>query len=93
MRVVVANGNAIAMERTFEEALDVVLGRTSSSLQEDNVIGGISSDNSQKETSDIKPVSGDTNQLIEQARESLEDVESELSKLKRVIDALENSTQ
>jgi|TARA_Y100000817_G_scaffold120554_1_gene94439 uncharacterized membrane protein (UPF0182 family) len=93
VRVVVANGNAIAMERTFEEALDVVLGRTSSSLPEDNVIGGISSDNSQKETSDIKPVSGDTNQLIEQARESLEDVESELSKLKRVIDALENSTQ
>ena len=32
VRVVVANGNAIAMERTFEEALDVVLGRTSSSL-------------------------------------------------------------
>ncbi len=93
VRVVVANGNAIAMERTFEEALDVVLGRTSSSLPEDNVIGGISSDNSQKETADIKPVSGDTNQLIEQARESLEDVESELSKLKRVIDALENSTQ
>ena len=93
VRVVVANGNAIAMERTFEEALDVVLGRTSSSLPEDNVIGEISSDNSQKETSDIKPVSGDTNQLIEQARESLEDVESELSKLKRVIDALENSTQ
>ena len=93
VRVVVANGNAIAMERTFEEALDVVLGRTSSSLPEDSALGEISSDNSQKKTSDIKPVSGDTNQLLQQARESLEDVESELSKLKRVIDALENSTQ
>ncbi|MGE3857185.1 MAG: UPF0182 family protein [Dehalococcoidia bacterium] len=32
VRVVVANGNAIAMERTFPEALDVVMGRRPSSL-------------------------------------------------------------
>ncbi len=32
VRVVVANGNAIAMERTFPEALDVVMGKRPSSL-------------------------------------------------------------
>jgi len=93
VRVVVANGNTIAMERTFEEALNVVLGRTSASLPADNIISEIGASNSKKANSEITSPTGNTGQLLEQARETVEDVESELNKLKRVIDALETSTQ
>ena len=96
VRVVVANGNAIAMERTFDRALDVVLGRAASSLPGAGDSGGGT-------TPDATPTptpapgsetpTGDVDQLLEDARDAVNDVEAELDRLRALLDALERAQQ
>jgi uncharacterized membrane protein (UPF0182 family) len=93
VRVVVANGNAIAMERTFDQALDVVLSLAESSLPD----GGTRSSTTPKVTPtqppDSEVPSGDAGQLIEDARDAVDRVESDIERLRALLDALEQTPQ
>ncbi len=92
-RVVVANGNNIAMERTFERSLDVVFGRRASSLPgSDGTIvpqpagGG-------DDSGDARPVapSGDFDELLRQAQEAADAAQAELDRLRAILERLEQS--
>lgn len=96
VRVVVANGNAIAMERTFDRALDVVLGRAASSLPGAGDIGsGTTPDATPTPTPapGSETPTGDVGQLIEDARDTVNQVETDLQRLRELLDALERAQQ
>lgn len=93
VRVVVANGNAIAMERTFDRALDVVLGRATSSLPGGGDIGGTTPEATSTPGAGSETPSGDVNQLLEDARDAVDGVEADLDRLRALLDALERAQQ
>ena len=93
VRVVVANGNAIAMEQTFDRALDVVLGRAQSSLPGGGDIGGTTPDPTATPGASSGTPSGDVNELIEDARGAVDEVEADLDRLRALLDALERAQQ
>ncbi len=90
VRVVVANGNAIAMERTFDRALDVVLGRAASSLPGAGDIGQSSPPPVASPTATPETVlpSGDQEQLFRDAGEALSALEDEIARLRALLEAL-----
>jgi len=94
VRVVVANGNAIAMEQTFDRALDVVLGRAQSSLPGAGDIdshGRTTPDATATPGAESETPSGDVNQLLEDARDTVDEAESDLDRLRALLDALERA--
>jgi uncharacterized membrane protein (UPF0182 family) len=98
VRVVVANGNAIAMEQTFDRALDVVLGRVQSSLPgaadiNDSRGSGMTPDATATPMTGSATTSGDVNQLLEDARGTVNEVEADLDRLRALLDALERAEQ
>lgn len=101
-RVVVANGNEIAMEPTFEQALDVVLGRRASSLPGagDIVVpppGATPTPAPPAATGTPTPSAtltpGDLQSLIDQAREASDAAQSELDRLRGLLDDIESQSQ
>ena len=95
VRVVVANGNAIAMEPTFERALDVVFGRAQSSLP-----GGGGTVDPGDPTPDPTATPGpggetpgDLDELLEDARDAADAAEAELNRLRALLDAIERAQQ
>jgi uncharacterized membrane protein (UPF0182 family) len=94
VRVVVANGNSIAMERTFDRALDVVLGRASSSLPGGGDFGGGNTPEPMPTPSTgSETPTGEAGQLLDDARNSVDEVESNLHRLRALLDALERAQQ
>ncbi len=91
VRVVVANGNAIAMERTFDQALDVVLGRQQSSLPGAGDISGSTPDATTTQPPRAETPSGDGDALIGDARDAIDGAEAELDSLRELLDALERA--
>jgi uncharacterized membrane protein (UPF0182 family) len=88
---VVANGNAIAMERTFDQALDVVLGRQQSSLPGAGDISGSTPDATTTQPPRAETPSGDGDALIGDARDAIDGAEAELDSLRELLDALERA--
>jgi len=93
VRVVVANGNAIAMERTFDQALDVVLSLAESSLPDGGARSSTTPDVTPTQPPDSEVPSGDAGQLIEDARDAVDRVESDIERLRALLDALEQTPQ
>jgi uncharacterized protein len=102
-RVVVANGNDIAMEPTFAEALDVVLGRRASTLP-----GAIPGQPLVPEATPTPappgtptatppptatPLPGGLPALIEEARRASDAVQQELDRLRGLLDDIESQSQ
>jgi uncharacterized membrane protein (UPF0182 family) len=89
-RVVVANGNAIAMEETFQLSLDVVLGRRGSTLPG---TGAFTPTPSTPSTPTTPPPSGqplpaDLTGLLQQAQEAFDASEADLQRLREILEAL-----
>ncbi len=102
-RVIIANGNNIAMEPSFREALDVVLGRRASTLP--GVQGGQqqptatpSPAGTPRPTSSATPrPSGtpspaDLRSLIDQARQASQTTQQELDRLKALLDQIDSQS-
>ena len=91
VRVVVANGNSISMEPTFERALDVVLGRARSSLPGAGSIvdGGTTPDPTPTAPPGGETPAGDLADLLRDARDAADAVEAELDRLRALLDAIE----
>ena len=98
-RVVLANGNDIAMEPTFQEALDVLRGVRASSLP--GARPGVatpapvpSAGTPAAGTPTVVPGSGTTLQeLLQEARQASEGAQRELDRLRRLLDQIEQSQQ
>jgi uncharacterized membrane protein (UPF0182 family) len=107
-RVVVANGNAIAMEPTFEASLDVVLGRRVSTLP--GTIPGqqILPEGTPTPASPGAPTPGaptpgptpagtpqpgDLQALLDEARRASDAVQAELDRLRGLLDDIETQSQ
>ena len=88
-RVVVANGNNIAMEQTFQRALDVVFGRRASSLPGAGVITPATPDPPREDRSDISVPTGDFDTLLRQAQDASDAAQEELNRLGAILDELE----
>ena len=95
-RVMVANGNNIALEPTFQRALDVVFGRRASSLPgADRTLatqpdaGDGDSDGSDA----ARPVApaGDFGELLRQAQDAADAAQAELDRLRALLDQIEQS--
>ncbi|MDA0351228.1 MAG: UPF0182 family protein [Chloroflexi bacterium] len=91
VRVVVANGNAIAMEPTFERALEVVLGRAASSLPGAGDLGGgvITTDATPTAVPGSGTPSGSLSELLRDARDAADAAEADLNRLRALLDAIE----
>ncbi|MEX2572560.1 MAG: UPF0182 family protein, partial [Gemmatimonadota bacterium] len=93
-RVIVANGNAVAMEETFEEALAVVTGQRAPTSPEELLItdgvppGGVQSDIPVPAEISGPPGTGLPG-LIQQARESSDATQAELNRLRDLLDRIE----
>ena len=104
VRVVVANGNQIAMEQTFPAALDVVMGKRPSSLA-----GGAQLDPTKPATPGATatptpqpsrtPVPGATapagsiEELLRQAQQSSNATQQELDRLRAILDSIQKQLQ
>jgi len=86
-RIVVANGNAIAMEETFQQSLDVVLGRRASSLPGTGSSIKIPS-TPNAPTASTQPLPADLTGLLQQAQEAFDASETELLRLREILEAL-----
>ena len=92
-KVVVANGSSIAMETTFEHALDVLFGRRASSLPGSGIIAQPPS--TQPDATPPPPPgtgttpSGDLQQLLGDARSAADGAQAEIDRLRRILDAIE----
>ena len=100
-RVVVANGNNIAMESTFQRSLDVVFGRRASTLpgstggvtapapvaRDDTAAGGASAGGGGGAAD--APPQGDLDALLRQARDASEAAQDELDRLRAILDRME----
>jgi uncharacterized protein len=101
VRVIVANGNALAMERTLPEAMDVVMGRRPSSLP--NVTQQTSGDPSMPVPGPLpdgtpapmitptpRPLpTGDLGVLLDQARQASDATQAELDRLRALLEAIQ----
>ena len=85
-RIVVANGNNIAMEPTFQRALDVVFGRRASSLPGADTTAPppITTPGDGGDGGTVIP-SGDLEALLDQAREASQAAQAELDELSRIL--------
>ncbi len=104
VRVVVANGNTIAMEKTLAEAIDVLLGKRQSSLA-----GAAQQPSGQAQPGQTQPggaaatptpqpgaaappraiPAGDLQRLLEEAQRSQQMTQAELDRLKQLLDAIQ----
>ena len=92
-RVVVANGNNIAMEPTFQRALDVVFGRRASSLpgSATTVLPPVTTTPPDDDDDDASTVpSGDLDALLRQARDASQAAQDELDRLRAILDQIGN---
>ncbi|MDA0269467.1 MAG: UPF0182 family protein [Chloroflexi bacterium] len=101
VRVIVANGNALAMERTLPHALDVVMGRRASSLP--NVTTQTSGDPLNPVpgplpdatptpiiTATPQPLpTGDLGLLLDQAQQASDATQAELNRLRALLEAIQ----
>ena len=92
-RVVVANGNNIAMEQTFQRALDVVFGRRASSLPGAGVITPASPAPPREGSSEISVPTGDLGMLLRQAQDASAAAQQELDRLRAILDEIERLPQ
>ncbi|MYA20165.1 MAG: UPF0182 family protein [Chloroflexi bacterium] len=92
-RVVVANGNNIAMEPTFERALDVVFGRRASSLpgSDGTIAPQPSAGDDDRDTAAPVAPTGDFGELLRQAQEAADAAQTELDRLRAILEQLEQS--
>ncbi|MYI83644.1 MAG: UPF0182 family protein [Chloroflexi bacterium] len=92
-RVVVANGNNIAMEPTFERALDVVFGRRASSLpgSDGTIAPQPSAGGDDRDTAAPIAPSGDFGELLRQAQEAADAAQAELDRLRAILEQIEQS--
>ena len=88
-RVVVANGNNIAMEPTFQRSLDVVFGRRASSLpgSDNTVAPPITPPVVDDDNASTVPA-GDLDALLRQARDASQAAQDELDLLRSIIDQI-----
>ena len=95
VRVVVANGNAIAMEPTFDRALDVILGRRRSSLPGAGDFGGgvVTPDPTATPVPGSDTPGGTLSELLQDARNAADDAEADLDRLRALLDAIERAQQ
>jgi uncharacterized membrane protein (UPF0182 family) len=101
-RVIVANGNAIAMEPTFREALDVVLGRRPASLpggtSQPPTPGAAGAPAAPTPTPTARPAATgtagpqDVRGLIDDARRASDNAQAELDRLRRLLDQIESQS-
>ena len=91
-RVVVANGNNIAMEQTFQRSLDVVFGRRASSLPGAGTITQAPPP-PREDSSDISVPTGDFGTLLRQAQDAADAAQEELNRLRAILDEIERSQQ
>ena len=104
VRVVVANGNTLAMEKTLAEAIDVLLGKRQSSLA-----GAAQQPSGQAQPGQTQPggaaatptpqpgaaappraiPAGDLQRLLEEAQRSQQMTQAELDRLKQLLDAIQ----
>ena len=85
-RVVVANGNQIAMEPTFKDALRVVFGQQVSSLP-GSVLGGTATP-TPTPSATATQAAGTIGELLQLAREASEASEAELQRLRDLLDQI-----
>ena len=93
-RVMVANGNNIALEPTFQRALDVVFGRRPSSLPGADRTLATQPDAGDGDSDDsTRPVApaGDFGELLRQAQEAADAAQAELERLRALLDQIEQS--
>ena len=93
-RVMVANGNNIALEPTFQRALDVVFGRRPSSLPGADRTLATQPDAGDGDGSDAaRPVApaGDFGELLRQAQQAADAAQAELERLRALLDQIEQS--
>ena len=109
VRVVVANGNSVAMEKTFAEALDVVMGRRPSSLSGlMQTTGGVVPAGAAAPRPGAVPAvappagvpggtgtipTGTIPELLRQAQQSSETSQTELNRLRAILDAIQRQIQ
>ncbi len=88
-RIIVANGNAIAMEPTFAAALDVVLGKRASSLPGASIFTGTATPAATPTPTPTRaaPV-GALGELIEQAEQAAGDTQASLDRLRTLLEAI-----
>ena len=95
-RVMVANGNNIALEPTFQRALDVVFGRRPSSLPgADRTLATQpdAGDGDGDGSDAARPVApaGDFGELLRQAQDAADAAQAELERLRALLDQIEQS--
>ena len=90
-RVVVANGNNIAMEQTFQRSLDVVFGRRASSLPGSDTPVAPSPAPTQTDdgSDDIVIPTGSLDTLLRQAQDASAAAQEELNRLRAILDEIE----
>ena len=104
VRVVVANGNQIAMEPTFQQALDVVMGKRPSSLAGSTQVEPSPTPSATPTTTPggspaATPVTGTPTTpgtieaLLQQARESSNATQQELDRLRAILEQLDRQLQ
>ena len=89
-RVVVANGNNIAMEPTFQRSLDVVFGRRASSLPGSSgiVAPPIATTPPPNSGGDGSVPAGDLDALLRQARDASQAAQDELDRLREILNQI-----
>ena len=90
-RVIVANGTAVAMEETFDRALRVVMGEQAPSTLDTDPAGAITQvpSTSVEAAAPASAGSSDLRRLLEQARRSSDATQSELNRLRGLLDQIE----
>ena len=87
-RIVVANGNAIAMEETFEQSLAVVLGRRASSLPGTGSSFAPTAPSPTTPSTPSQPLPDDLRGLLDRAQEAFDATDAELERLREILEAL-----
>jgi hypothetical protein len=92
VRVVVANGNAIAMEPTLDRALDVIFGRALSSLPGSGAATPTESPTTEPTPTPTRPPLDDVDlqRLLQEARDAASDAQAELNRLQELLDEIED---
>jgi uncharacterized protein len=91
-RVIVANGNAVAMEETFDQALQVAMGARPPSRPDVLLAGDPAppaAPPAPRAPAAPAPPVGDLRQLLRQARESSDATQAELERLRSLLDQIE----
>ncbi len=96
-RVIVANGNNIAMETTFQASLDVVLGLRASSLSGADAFLGPGGSQTPAPTPTPAPAgnvpAGSLGDLITQAEAAADAADAELDRLRTLLDAIRQQSE